>query len=73
MTIENIIIYQGADFTRNIALSDQNGNPLIVSGYFANASMKIDAYSALANVYVFETNITNGQCIICLLYTSRCV
>jgi hypothetical protein len=64
MTTENIIIPQGADFTRIIALTDDNGEPLLTAGYSANASMKIDAYSTESNTYTFQTALANGQCTI---------
>lgn len=61
MTVENIVIYQGADFQRNIALTDANNNALNVSGFSANASMKIDPYSSNGVVTTFDTNLTNGN------------
>ena len=58
---QNILIYQGSDFSRNITLTDQNGQPLNVSGFQANAAIKSDPYSNTANVYLFQTNLTTGN------------
>ena len=66
MTTENIVIYQGATFTRNITLNDANNQPLNVVGYSANASMKIDPYandahSTLAVPVLFNVLLSNGN------------
>ena len=60
MTITNIIIPQGATFQRDITLTDQNGQPLDVSGFSANAAVKLDYY-ANSVLAVFETNLTTGN------------
>ena len=61
ITVQNITIYQGADFSQNIALTDANNNPLNVAGLSANASFKIDPYSTNASIYVFQTLLSNGN------------
>ena len=60
-TTENIIVYQGADFSRTINLTDANNNPLNVAGYSANATMKIDPYSTNGTIYSFTCILANGQ------------
>jgi len=61
MTTQDIYIKQGADFQRTITLADANGQPLNVTGFSANAAMKIDTFSTVANVYIFQTSLSNGQ------------
>jgi hypothetical protein len=61
MTTENIIIYQNADFQRTISLSDANNEPLNVSGFSANATMKNDPYTTNTNFQTFETDLANGS------------
>ena len=59
--VQDILIYQGADFVRNITLTDQNGMPLNVAGFTANGAIKSDPYSNTANVFLFITNLTTGN------------
>jgi hypothetical protein len=60
MTTTNIIIAQGATFQRDITLTDQNGQPLDVSGFQANAAIKRDHYTNTV-MTVFETNLSPGN------------
>ncbi len=57
-TITNIIIEQGATFARDISLLDQDGQPLDVSSFTANAALKETPGANTA--YVFDTNLTTG-------------
>ena len=58
-SVQNIIIEAGATFARDIALTDQNGQPLDVSGYTANAAMVREYFGNTQ--YTFETNLTTGN------------
>ena len=59
-TIQNILIEAGADFSRDIALMDNNGQPLSVSGLSANAALSTDVY-ANSVVAVFDAVLTDGN------------
>ena|SRR5580765_517955 len=59
--ITNLIIEPGATFQRNIALSDENGQPLAVAGFTANGEIRTDYYSSNSVIAVFQTNLTDGN------------
>ena len=55
----NLIIDQGRTFTTLVLLNDQNGYPLNVTSYSANAQMRKHAGSA--TLYAMNVQLTNGQ------------
>jgi len=58
-TITNLLLEPGATFQRDIALVDDDGQPLLVSGYTANGAIKSDYY-ANSFLAVFQTNLVDG-------------
>ena len=59
-TVTNLVLEPGATFQRNIALTDDDGQPLAVAGFVANGAIKTDHY---ANTFlaVFASNLTDGN------------
>lgn len=58
-TKANISIDQGTTFTTEILLTDDNGDPLDLSAYTANAQIR-KTYTSLTSV-PFSTNLISGQ------------
>ena len=59
-TVTNLILEPGATFQRNIALSDENGQPLHVAGFVANGAIKTDHY-ANSFLAIFASDLTDGN------------
>lgn len=51
-TKSNILINQGADFSAEVTLTDENGNPINLTGYTANSEMK--TWYSSCNTYAFD-------------------
>ena len=58
-TKANINIDQGTTYTTNIALNDDSGNPLDLSAYTGQASIRT-SYAAI-NSASFSVTLSNGQ------------
>lgn len=54
----NITIDQGTDVTFNIVVNDNNGNPLLLVGYTANAEIRHQYQSANMIPFVATVNTT---------------
>jgi len=63
-TKANINVDQGTTFNTVISLTDDSGNPLDLTGYTANASIRT-SYAAV-NSTSFSTSLSNGQVILSL-------
>ena len=63
-TKANISIDQGTTFTTEILLTDDNGDPLDLSAYTANAQIR-KTYTSLTSV-PFSTNLSFGQIVLSL-------
>jgi len=58
--VQDIVIEVGSTFTRDITLTNSQGDPLDVSGMTANAAIALDVYANTV-LAVFETNLTAGM------------
>jgi len=54
-TKANILINQGADFSADVTLLDDDGEPINLTGYTANAEMK--TWYSSCNSYAFDVAI----------------
>jgi hypothetical protein len=55
-TKANLIIDQGATFSADLALADENGNPLYLQGYTANSQMR-KWYTSVSPSATFNASI----------------
>lgn len=70
-TKANLVIDQGSTYSVQIQLSDQNGDPLGLNGFVANAQIR-KWYSSSTPAAVFDTNIdTNGSSITLFLSANQ--
>lgn len=58
-TKANLIIDQGSTFSTDLSLKDENGDPLVLSGYNANSQIR-KWYTSTNPTATFSTNITDG-------------
>jgi hypothetical protein len=58
-TKANLVIDQGSTFSTDLALKDENGDPLVLSGYNANSQMR-KWYTSSNATATFTTAIDNG-------------
>ena len=63
-TKANISIDQGTSFTTEVLLTDENGDPLDLSAYTANAQIR-KTYTSLTSV-PFNTSLSNAQVMLSL-------
>jgi hypothetical protein len=59
----NLLIEQGASFSQQIFLSDDNDDPLIIANT-TTATGKLSKHPSSSNVYMFDTALSNGELII---------
>jgi hypothetical protein len=58
-TKANLVIDQGSTFSTDLTLKDENGDPLVLSGYNANSQMR-KWYTSSNATATFTTAIDNG-------------
>lgn len=59
-TKANLVIDQGATFSTDLTLTDENGDALILSGYTANSQMRKWYTSSNATVFATSVNVLSG-------------
>lgn len=69
-TKANLVIDQGSTYSVEIQLSDQNGDPLDLNGYAANAQIR-KWYSSSTPAAVFNANINSYSSSITLTLTAN--
>lgn len=69
-TKANLVIDQGSTYSVEISLSDQNGDPLNLTGYVANSQIR-KWYSSSTPAAVFDTNIDTNSSSITLFLTAN--
>lgn len=69
-TKANLVIDQGSTYSVEIQLSDQNGDPLDLNGFVANAQMR-KWYSSSTPAAVFNANIDSNNSSITLTLTAN--
>jgi hypothetical protein len=68
-TKANLVVDQGATFSTDLTLEDENGNPILLTGYTANSQMR-KWYTSSNVAAVFTTAINLANAIITLSLTS---
>jgi len=68
-TKANLVVDQGATFSTDLTLEDENGNPISLTGYTANSQMR-KWYTSSNVAAVFTTAINLANAIITLSLTS---
>ena len=69
-TKANLVIDQGATFTTDLTLKDENGDPLVLTGYTANSQMRRWYTSTNASA-TFTTSINTTSAVITLSLTAN--
>jgi hypothetical protein len=69
-TKTNLVIDQGATFTTDITLKDDNGDPMVLIGYTANSQMR-RWYTSTNTSATFTTSINTTSAVITLSLTSN--
>lgn len=69
-TKTNLVIDQGATFSTNLTLTDENGDPLVLSGYTANSQIR-KWYSSSSAAATFSTSINVESGVITLSLTAN--
>lgn len=59
-TKANLVIDQGASFSTDLTLTDENGDMLILSGYTANSQLRKWYTSSNATVFATSVNVDSG-------------
>jgi hypothetical protein len=68
-TKANLVIDQGTTYTTDLNLTDENGDPLILSGYTANSQIR--KHYTSSNSVVFSTSINATAGVITLSLTAN--
>lgn len=68
-TKANLVIDQGATFSTDLTLTDENGDMLLLSGYTANSQLR--KWYTSSNAVSFTTNINTSSGVISLSLTSN--
>jgi len=68
-TKANLVIDQGTTYTTDLNLTDENGDPLVLSGYTANSQIR--KHYTSSNSVVFSTSINAVAGIITLSLTAN--
>lgn len=69
-TKANLVIDQGSTFSTDLALSDENGDPLVLNGYEANSQIR-KWYTSVNAAATFTTLINNQSGVITLSLTAN--
>jgi len=69
-TKANLVIDQGATFTTDLTLKDENGDPLVLAGYTANSQMR-KWYTSTNAAATFNASINTTSSVITLALTSN--
>lgn len=68
-TKANLVIDQGTTYTTDLNLTDENGDPLVLSGYTANSQIR--KHYTSSNSVVFSTSINAVAGVITLSLTAN--
>jgi hypothetical protein len=68
-TKANLVIDQGTTYTTDLNLTDENGDPLVLSGYTANSQIR--KHYTSSNSVVFSTSINATAGVITLSLTAN--
>lgn len=69
-TKANLVIDQGSTFSTNLTLTDENGDPLVLTGYTANSQIRRWYTSTNASA-TFATSINVNNSVITLSLTAN--
>lgn len=69
-TKANLVIDQGSTFSTDLSLTDENGDPLVLTGYTANSQIR-KWYTSSNTSAVFSVSIDTNNAIITLGLTAN--
>ena len=69
-TKANLVIDQGSTFSTDLTLTDENGDPLVLSGYSANSQIR-KWYTSSNAAATFSTSINATSAVITLSLTAN--
>jgi hypothetical protein len=69
-TKANLVVDQGSTFSADLSLKDENGDPLLLSGYTANSQIR-KWYTSLNPTATFTATINTSSAVVTLSLTAN--